>query len=468
MKEAMTTKKELVDAIFTVCERHKGKFIVGMFGDTMQRIYQDGKENLSQCIPDDWVKPQKIMNHRSASRIVTLANAIRFTVDTQQQRPRSDAEVGNVRLFIVSSDANKEVTEQRVAEIMSEETGDGEWRDSKQYKSLILEHHMAASRFGFLELYLPLNEVPVFNTSLRDGSISELSFLSKVISPLVQAYKGNNDFEVLKIVKEYSPLMESKKWISLDDQTKALQQVESAVDKLMELWKDDAIPTCLDVLRSIQDTGLFKLDERVDNILSSPAADESIRITALRKALSVPFTTLEKYFAYVSDNTRFATHQGVKGLEFPRVMVIINLLNGHDVEADKVQAGEIETHVLLGLNPGLINASGYSWTADYVTVTGDLCADLLSNIASEQRAKVVYEYLYRQIEDKKVRETIDFLLNREEAHNQMFRDAFNEVQDSGSNQDFGTTKAAKMYFSLSNPGPNAFAGNEVSAPKFAK
>ena len=144
----------------------------------------------------------------------------------------------------------------------------------------------------------------------------------------------------------------------------------------------------------------------------------------------------------------------------------INLLNGHDVDADQVKAGEIQTHVLLGLNPGLINASGYSWTGDYVTVTGDLCADLLSNIASEQRAKVVYEYLYRQIDDAKVRETIDFLLNREEAHNQMFRDAFNQVQDTGSNRDFGTTKAAKMYFSMSNPGPNAFAGKVVSAPKF--
>ncbi len=63
----------------------------------------------------------------------------------------------------------------------------------------------------------------------------------------------------------------------------------------------------------------------------------------------------------------------------------INLLNGHDVDATNVQAGEVQTHVLLGLNPGLINSSGYSWTADYVTVTGDLCADLLSNIASEQR-----------------------------------------------------------------------------------
>lgn len=146
----------------------------------------------------------------------------------------------------------------------------------------------------------------------------------------------------------------------------------------------------------------------------------------------------------------------------------ISLLNGDHLEARKVEAGEIETHVLLGLNPGLINASGYSWTADYVTVTGDLCADLLSNIASEQRAKVVYEYLYRQIDDKKVRATIDFLLNREEAHNQMFRDAFNEVQDTGSNRDFGTTKAAKMYFSMSNPGPNAFTGNDVNAPKFSK
>ena len=99
-------------------------------------------------------------------------------------------------------------------------------------------------------------------------------------------------------------------------------------------------------------------------------------------------------------------------------------------------------------------------------MTGGLCADLLSNIASEQRAKVVYGYLYRQIEDKKVRETIDFLLNREEAHNQMFRDAFNQVQDTGSNRDFGTTKDAKMYFSLSYPGPNAFANHETHAPAF--
>lgn len=145
----------------------------------------------------------------------------------------------------------------------------------------------------------------------------------------------------------------------------------------------------------------------------------------------------------------------------------INLLNGHDVDYTKIEAGEIQTHVILGLNPGLINASGYSWTGDYVTVTGDLCADLLSNIASEQRAKVVYEYLYRQINDKKVKETIDFLLNREEAHNAMFREAFNKVQDTGSNQDFGVTKDSRIYFDLSKPSPgNTFGDTKAEPPSF--
>ena len=144
----------------------------------------------------------------------------------------------------------------------------------------------------------------------------------------------------------------------------------------------------------------------------------------------------------------------------------INLLNGHDVNFSCVEAGEIETHVLTGLSPVLINSSGAPWTANYVTVTGDLVADLLSNIASEQRAKVVYEYLYRQIEDKYVRETIDFLLNREEAHNALFRDALNKVKNTGSNKDFGVTEDSKLYFDLSTPGPNHDTKINITPPSF--
>ena len=119
-----------------------------------------------------------------------------------------------------------------------------------------------------------------------------------------------------------------------------------------------------------------------------------------------------------------------------------------------------------GLNPALINSSGHPWTADYVTVTGDLAADLLADIASEQRSKVVYEYIYRQIDDKYVKETIMFLLEREEAHNALFCEALNRfTKDKGSNINFGMSEDSKLYFDLSKPG-KYFDEPNPKAPEF--
>lgn len=323
--ESQDTKKELIDALLIVCEKYGEKFIVGMFGDTMQKIYNDGKDNLAKCIPDNWVKPVKIMNHRSAKRIVTLANSIRSSVDDQKQQARSDAEEGTVRLFIASKSNNKEYVEKRVAEMMVQDTGDIGWNDEEDYKSLILEHHMAASRFGFSELYMPLSNSKKFDTSLREGSIPELSILSKLVFPLLVAYQSGNDFEVAKIIRKNSPLLNKEVFITgLNNQVELLRKAEEAVELLMKLWNDGKVPTCLEVLKSIRDTGLFKVGNRVDEVLADYSQDENEKITALRTALSAPFYELERYALYVSDNTRFATHQGVKGLEFPRVMVILD------------------------------------------------------------------------------------------------------------------------------------------------
>ena len=323
--ESQDTKKELIDALLIVCEKYGEKFIVGMFGDTMQKIYNDGKDNLAKCIPDNWVKPVKIMNHRSAKRIVTLANSIRSSVDDQKQQARSDAEEGTVRLFITSKSNNKEYVEKRVAEMMAQDTGDIGWNDEEDYKSLILEHHMAASRFGFSELYMPLSNSKKFDTSLREGSIPELSILSKIVFPLLVAYQSGNDFEVAKIIRKNSPLLNKEVFITgLNNQVELLRKAEEAVELLMKLWNDGKVPTCLEVLKSIRDTGLFKVGNRVDEVLADYSQDENEKITALRTALSAPFYELERYALYVSDNTRFATHQGVKGLEFPRVMVILD------------------------------------------------------------------------------------------------------------------------------------------------
>jgi DNA helicase-2/ATP-dependent DNA helicase PcrA len=47
-------------------------------------------------------------------------------------------------------------------------------------------------------------------------------------------------------------------------------------------------------------------------------------LEALRSFLNTQFTQIKPYAAYVKGETAFATHQGVKGLEFPRVMVVMD------------------------------------------------------------------------------------------------------------------------------------------------
>ena len=76
------------------------------------------------------------------------------------------------------------------------------------------------------------------------------------------------------------------------------------------------------------------------------------------------------------------------------VAEMINQLNGDQLNAKEATVGGMEAHVLTGLTPILANASGFLWTAAYVNETGDLAADLLSDIAAEQRAKVVYQFAY--------------------------------------------------------------------------
>jgi Mn-containing catalase len=54
---------------------------------------------------------------------------------------------------------------------------------------------------------------------------------------------------------------------------------------------------------------------------------------------------------------------------------------------------------------------------------GDLTVDLRSNLASESRAKLVYEYLMKFSDDPYIHETLSFLITREVAHYKMFEAA---------------------------------------------
>lgn len=198
--------------------------------------------------------------------------------------------------------------------------------------------------------------------------------------------------------------------------------------------------------------------------------------TMLQEQMGGPHGELKAALQYMSQSLRIKDKE-IKDLfldiaaeelsHLEMVATTVNMLNGHYLDAQNATIGSIQAHVSTGLTPALSNASGYLWTAAYIEETGDLAADILSNIAAELRAKVVYEYLYRQINDKGVRDTIDFLLNREEAHNTMFREAFNKLQDTGSLKDWGITNDSKLYFNLSSPGGQYFNADNPQPPRFS-
>jgi Mn-containing catalase len=110
---------------------------------------------------------------------------------------------------------------------------------------------------------------------------------------------------------------------------------------------------------------------------------------------------------------------------------IMQVLNGKAAKEDII-------HQAVFANPqfGIItgggvtprNSQGIPWCASYIHSNGDLTVDLRSNLASESRAKLVYEHLMKFTDDPYIHETLSFLMTREVAHYKMFEAALNDIQ----------------------------------------
>jgi DNA helicase-2/ATP-dependent DNA helicase PcrA len=272
-----------------------------------------------------------------------LINKIRFEVDGQEQKGRKDKVEGVVRLFILSADtADKITAENDVVQKMADITGDMRWIGAdSDVKILTLEHHMAANRMGFIELFEPLYQIDRFRTGLLDGTLPGLRFFTQLILPLVKAKQNSDEFGVARIVRQSSPYLSKDSLKSNDYQLGIIQKARDSVNKLMSLWENVNSPRFIDVLQNVAQTGLFAIPESLIPIAnrtsgeqdfaespeanqSEEGADKDDELDAWDKALKTPFAQIKAYNEYVSDRAKFGTHQGVKGLEFPRVMVVMD------------------------------------------------------------------------------------------------------------------------------------------------
>jgi len=351
--ESQDTTTEVIEALKTV-EREPGiTLCLGFFGDPMQRIYATGT-GLVEAEPnwDDIPKPE---NFRCSTKVLNLANAIRRDGDDLVQVPGQrlgpegimPTPEGSAHLFILPADDTRDANLARVHDWMAARTGDSRWQlgdgDQEQVKLLVIVHQMAAKRLGFGELYTALNsKAPAaFKDGFLDGSAWPLSPCVKFLVPIAIAHTEGRQLEVMRLIREYSPLLEKDTLAGANvaERLKALRELVASIAKGIT---GNSNVTIGDLLKQVYAAGLLILDPRLASYLDPEAAppaqraeegdndddqedDESDKEMASMDAfLACPAIQLLAYQTYISERSPFWTQQGIKGAEFDRVLVVLD------------------------------------------------------------------------------------------------------------------------------------------------
>lgn len=320
--ESQDTRSGLVDAFFTIQKKFSNDFTLGLIGDIKQRIYMDGKADIKNLIPADWEKPEKVTNYRCGKRIIQLANKISSVLDGSEQQAREDAPEGYVHLFLVNSHdvLDKIAKELDVRAKMSAITGDEQW--NSDVKVLTLEHSMAAVRLDFKDFYELFAYLPKYQMSFLQGEMAEMSFFADMVFPLMNMLKEDDGIGVLNLLKKKSPLLEA---VPDRDYPAMLAKIRKVLDELRSSNVEEMKAS--EIIEFVQKNTLFAIPDHLVFALNSKEDEidkEDAESLAWVRALLLPLRQFKAYDEYVHDRTPYATHQGVKGLEFPRVLVLID------------------------------------------------------------------------------------------------------------------------------------------------
>ncbi len=341
--ESQDTNKDVVNAFFDLQEEKLGKVVIGLFGDTMQRIFGGGEISLGKNKPNGWITFDKQMNHRSTLRIVGLGNQIRREDDGRNQYARNGAAEGYVRYFLLPhGNFDKNNIEEQIRKSMKEVTGDEGWSDTQSEETaiLLLEHKMAGRRLGFDDLWTKLSESPKIKDRISEGDNAELNFFSNIVFPLAEASREKRRADLMSILRDNkSPLLEAS--ILSDNKNDPLSPARTAEHDFREVVLNDEV-SFRAVLEILFEHKLLRIPEKLQSFVSGskeseaqleadpigvmqePQEKDDSEIAAWAEALETDFFQIRNYKNYIDENSIFKTHQGVKGNEFERVMVIMD------------------------------------------------------------------------------------------------------------------------------------------------
>lgn len=338
--EAQDTFEPVVAAFNAVCEPD-GLPIVGYFGDPMQQIYDDGIGAFTG--PQGFVQIDKEENFRSATSVISLANALRADIQ-QVPGPKNKNIPGSIKLVIVEAEAplgqRKRYTDEQLDRALSrfdEALALIEWEDHENAKRLYLVRQMIARRMGFLDLHR-LFTGKYASSPAKDEYQEGTHFLLKpfvdTLCPLISADRDGAQRRLLEVLRDTAPAFSVKGKLREKPLKHILDLTARTMTDLNALWESGTVREVLEFARK---NDLANIPDRLQHHLERAPREEEFNADEhaedksdwLADAFFASGTDgLLDYANFATDNTAFSTQHGVKGEEYDDVLVVFD-----DVEA---------------------------------------------------------------------------------------------------------------------------------------
>ena len=339
--EAQDTFVPIVEGLNQTCA-FPGLPVVGYFGDPWQQIYEGRAGDFSP--PDGGLKITKVENFRSSPQVIEFLNA--FRADVEQVAAGANAGItGSVEIRLVRSELplgprSRYTDEQldRALAAMDEVINSWGWANDPDVIRLFLVRQMIARRLEFSGLHQLFTGTYASQRAQDDYESGEHHLLKpfvRVICPLIEASEKDASRDIIDILRANAPSYNPRGPNAKKKLKEMVDKSKFHVDKLVEVWGEGTIK---DVLNFCGENGLIQPSDRLAEQLARPPLAENYceEVHAGDKgewlADSFFAMTTQELFAYrafILENTPYSTQHGVKGEQYPKVLVVFD-----DVEAN--------------------------------------------------------------------------------------------------------------------------------------
>lgn len=335
--ESQDTAPDVVEALKAVSAALGSKFCLGFIGDPMQKIYTTGAGTIDPL--PGWKPIEKPENFRCPVAVLNVINNIRIDGDGLTQTGGKTELVGaerrpvqgTAKLLVVPKD-DRDGRLAAARQWLADQHADPLWLSNEleaDVKVLVIAHRMAASRLGFGDLYEAFHDKTSegMKDGFDDGSHWSIQPFLKFLMPLVLANGADDQFEVMNLLRRFAPSLQ-REYARANALPTILKDLDARVKALGKACGATSTVVAFEALKALRDGMMFRLDDRLLAAMGEynqavPPMDSG-DAAALQKLLHAPMKQLWGYRKYIEEQSPFETHQGVKGAEFSRVLVVLD------------------------------------------------------------------------------------------------------------------------------------------------